>query len=126
MITLPSDTMSMDIEDASLPCVTAVARTQTAPMQIRGAPEKVTHSNGPCYNSADGLTFDRRWELETRHCIPENPKVNRIAGRFMGMVQIKDDMVIQGKREEHNEKAQGSPSQATGQRMNTQGGEAQS
>ena len=53
---------------------------------IHGIPESITHNNRPCYNSTDWATFSRKWGFETRHCMPENPKANGIAERFMGVL----------------------------------------
>ena len=55
------------------------------------------HDNGPCYNSMDWTTFSMKWGFKTRHCMPENPKANRIAERSMGvLVKIVHAAVVGG------------------------------
>ena len=58
---------------------------------------RLLHSTGHLATVLNGY-------IETRHCMPENLKANRMAGRLMGVVQIKDNMGIYGKREEHDGK----------------------
>ena len=53
---------------------------------LLGIPDRVTHDNGPPYNSHKWREYAREKGFELNPCTPEHPRANGIVERFMGVL----------------------------------------
>ena len=53
---------------------------------LLGIPDRVTHDNGPPYNSQKWRDYAREKGFQLSPCTPEHPRANGIAERFMGVL----------------------------------------
>ena len=53
---------------------------------LLGIPDKVTHDNGPPYNSRRWRDYAKEKGFELNPCTPEHPRANGIVERFMGVL----------------------------------------
>ena len=53
---------------------------------LLGIPDKVTHDNGPPYNSQRWRDYAKEKGFELNPCTPEHPRANGIVERFMGVL----------------------------------------
>ena len=53
---------------------------------LLGIPDRVTHDNGPPYNSENWRRYAKEKGFELNPCTPEHPRANGIVERFMGVL----------------------------------------